>query len=102
MPTLTKPLTKRVVDSLPCPATRTFHWEGGNGAVKGFGIKVDPSGRKVFVFQYDDAGGRTRRLTIGAHGALTVEQARDRARQHAADAAAARNNPATLDPARAR
>ncbi|HEU4628792.1 MAG TPA: integrase family protein [Gemmatimonadaceae bacterium] len=102
MPRLDRPLTKRIVDALPCPTARTFFWEGGDGAVKGFGCKVDPSGRKVFVFQYDDAAGATKRITLGAFGAVTVDQARAQARQLAADAAAARNDPTVLDPARAR
>lgn len=81
MPTLAKPLTKRVIDAIAAdPARDVFHWDGGNGAVKGFGLRVRKSGRKTFVFQYDDAGGKTRRVTIGHFGALTVEQAREAAR----------------------
>lgn len=46
----------------------------------GFGIKITPSGRKVFLFQYrfpPGRGGRTRRVTIGDYGeGLTPDQAR--------------------------
>lgn len=102
MPKLTHPLTKRIVDQLAPAEKDIFAWEGGDGAVKGLGCKVTPAGRKVFVFQYDDAGGRSRRITLGTFGAITVEQARAQARQHAAGAAAARNDPKALDPVRAR
>lgn len=42
----------------------------------GFGLKVTPAGRKVFVFQYR-LRSVPRRITLGRYGALTVEQARD-------------------------
>ena len=44
--------------------------------VKGFGLRVWPSGQKNYVLQYRDAGGRTRRIRIGEHGAMTPDQAR--------------------------
>jgi integrase len=69
--------------------------------VKGFGLRVVPSGLRIFVFQYDDAGGRMRRVTLGHFGALTVEQAREAARRYAVDAAAAKREPGRLDPAAA-
>jgi Arm domain-containing DNA-binding protein len=103
MPTLDRPFTKRFIDTLPfAESGPVFHWEGGDGAVKGFGCKVYPTGRKSFVFQYDDPGGRARRISLGRYGALTVDQARTIARQHAASVATARSNPNALDPARAR
>jgi integrase len=102
MPTTAKPLTKRGVDAMTPGARDQFHWEGGDGAVKGFGVKVTPAGRKSFVFQYDDANSVSRRVTIGTYGALTVDQAREAARQLAAQARAARQDPTRLDPATAR
>ena len=44
----------------------------------GFGVRVYPSGRKVYVVQ-SRARGAPRRITLGIHGALTTEQARKRA-----------------------
>ena len=71
-------LTKRVVDLAAPESADRFLWDSD---LKGFGLKVTPAGRKSFVAQYrsrDD--GRTQRLTIGAYGPLTVEQARSQAR----------------------
>lgn len=44
----------------------------------GFGLRVYPSGRKVFVFRYKLAG-RQRWMQIGDFGPMTVQQARKRA-----------------------
>ena len=49
--------------------------------IPGFLLKVTPTGRKVYILQYR-IGGRgtpTKRVTLGAHGALTPEQAREAA-----------------------
>ena len=39
----------------------------------GFGLRVTPAGRKVYLVQYQLGGrkGRTRRVTIGQHGNVT-------------------------------
>jgi hypothetical protein len=39
-------LTKSVIDDLPTPAKDVVHWDAG---CPGFGVKVTPAGRKVFV-----------------------------------------------------
>ena len=44
----------------------------------GFGVRVYPSGRKVYVVQAR-ARGAPRRMTLGVHGELTAERARRRA-----------------------
>ena len=65
------------------------------GDLKGFGLEITPSGRKSFVAQYlsrDD--GRTRRLTIGTYGALTVKEAHSQARRAFWGDAAIGNDPA--------
>ena len=68
-------LTKRVVDSAtPDPAKRFFVWDD---QIPGFGLLVLPSGTKSFVYQYRTAEGRERRATIGKHGALTTDEARN-------------------------
>ena len=72
-------LSKRVVDGIkPAEKGDTFVWDT---EVKGFGLKVTDSGRRVYVFQYRIPGKRTpARLTIGQHGdTWTTEQARNEA-----------------------
>ena len=44
----------------------------------GFGVRVYPSGRKIYVVQSRGPGG-SKRITLGRHGELTVEQARKQA-----------------------
>ena len=39
-------LTKSVIDDLPTPAKDVVYWDAG---CPGFGVKVTPAGRKVFV-----------------------------------------------------
>jgi len=67
-------ITKRAVDALKPGVADRFLWSVER---KGFGLKVTPSGKKVYVLQYR-MGGRgspTRRYTIGAHGDWTPELA---------------------------
>lgn len=72
-------ITKRSVDALK-PADRDdYLWDDG---LPGFGVKITPEGRRVFLIQYR-MGGRgfpTRRYTIGTYGAYTPEQAREKAK----------------------
>jgi integrase len=75
--TSTERITKRTVDSVQ-PRDKPFILF--DAAIKGFGIRVMPSGARVFVLEYrPGAGGRNvakRRLTLGRYGAMTVDQAR--------------------------
>src|SRR5260370_13206859 len=79
-------ITKRVVDALtvhPAGGDR-FLWDTGDGALKGFGIGVKPSGIASFLIQYRTREGRTRRLAIGRVGTLAPEEARHQAREQLA------------------
>ncbi|HEY8032595.1 MAG TPA: integrase arm-type DNA-binding domain-containing protein, partial [Methylocella sp.] len=49
-------------------------------AIAGFGVAAFPSGKKVYVVQYRQAG-RSRRATIGEHGRLTPDEARSQAKR---------------------
>jgi integrase len=70
-------LTKRVVDALrPDPKRDVFKWDAGDGALKGFGIRVKPSGIASYFVQYRTKEGRTRRLVLGRVGELTPHEAR--------------------------
>lgn len=50
-------------------------------SVKGFGVIAHPTGRKVFVAQYRDKGGRSRRVNLGNYGTLTAFEARGMAKE---------------------
>lgn len=76
-------LTKRVVDAVrPGPGDR-FVWDA---ELSGFGLRVYPSGAKVYLVQWK-RDGRNRRLVLGRHGALTPEEARRKALAALADVA---------------
>jgi integrase len=72
-------ITKRSVDALQCPAgkDREILWDD---AIAGFGVAAFPTGKKVYVAQYRQAG-RSRRATIGEHGRLTPDEARSAAKK---------------------
>ena len=77
MPTGT--INKRSVDALKASDRDAFLWDE---ELSGFGLKVTPKGVKSYLFQYR-MGGRgtpTRRYTIGRHGPLTPDRARQIAR----------------------
>lgn len=80
-------LTKRAIDQLPARAKDYFVWDA---TVPRFGVRVWPTGRKVFLVQYRQ-GGRSERITLGPYGALTVDQARAKARELLGEAAAGKD-----------
>jgi integrase len=70
-------LTKRVVDEIRSnPASDVFVWDAGDGALKGFGVRMKPSGAASYLVQYRTRQGRTRRLVLGRVGVITPDQAR--------------------------
>ncbi|MCW2315101.1 integrase [Rhodoblastus acidophilus] len=73
-------ITKRVVDGLhPDPSGRdVFTWDS---ELKGFGIRMKPTGAASYLIQYRTPQGATRRLAFDKVGVPTPDQARDRARQ---------------------
>ncbi len=80
-------ISKRTVDAL-CPADRdNYLWDT---ELAGFGVKATPAGSLVYLVQYRLGGrrGRTRRVTIGRHGALTPDQARKEAKRILGEVAA--------------
>jgi integrase len=80
-------LTKRSVEKLPVQDSDYITFDS---EVNGFGVRVLPSGRRSYLVQYR-SGGRTRRIAIGQHGAVTVEQARKRAKELLGSVAAGQN-----------
>lgn len=72
-------ITKRTLDAAEAGERDYFVWDTG---FPGFGFKVTPKGRKVFVYQYrlpapgEAAQTAPVRYTIGRYGAITPDQAR--------------------------
>ena len=58
-------ITKRIVDAQAPDQKDQFVWDT---EAKGFGLKVTPTGRKVYLVQYRLPGTATKRYTIGRHG----------------------------------
>jgi len=71
-------LSKRSIDALKPQEKDYFVWDDD---MPGFGVRVLPSGRKTFMIQYRDGGGRTRRKRLGRYGTVTAEEAKKEARQ---------------------
>ncbi len=72
-------LTKKFVDALQHESDRdVFAWDT---EVRGFGVRLKPSGTRTFLIQYRNGERRTRRFVLGQYGILTVELARDLAKK---------------------
>jgi integrase len=79
-------ITKRFVDALrPDPNGRDlFFWDS---ELRGFGIRMKPSGSASFLVQYRTPQGQTRRYAFSKLGTIAPEEARTKARRLLADVA---------------
>lgn len=80
-------LTKTLVDNAPVPATGdAFIWDT---ELQGFGIRIQASGRKVYVIRYrtKDAKRTQRKLTLARCSDMPPDRARDLARKEFAKVA---------------
>ena len=68
-------ITKKTVDALTARRREYMLWDTD---IKGFGVRVHPSGRKVYLVKYR-VNGRVIKKTIGPHGAIPPVAARARA-----------------------
>jgi len=68
-------LTKRLVESIGPSDSDSFVWDA---ELKGFGLKVTPRGNRIYILHFR-AKGRLKRFTIGKHGPITCDQARQEA-----------------------
>src|SRR5436305_75337 len=68
-------ITLKAIDTLPVENADVVYWDA---VCPGFGVKVTPKGRKVFIVMYrtGGAGSRVRKFTIGPFGRVTLHQAR--------------------------
>ena len=71
-------ITKRLVDAYSATGRLEYIWDT---EVKGFGLLITPAGSKSFILNYRNKDNRSRRKTIGKYGHLTVEQAREKAKE---------------------
>ena len=68
-------ITKRAVDALTVSAKDTVFWDRD---LAGFGLRVQPSGRKTYVVQSRGPCG-PKRVTLGLHGDISADEARKQA-----------------------
>ena len=85
-------ITKRTVDALAAHERERVVWDD---EIKGFGVRVHPTGRKVYIVKTRYRG-RAVKVTIGPHGLVTPAQARTRAAEIISEARAGRD-PAALN-----
>ena len=69
-------LTKRVVDSAEIKDKQYFIW---CSELPGFGVRINPTGKKTYYADYRNSEGARKRMSIGPHGKLTTEKARKQA-----------------------
>ena len=65
-------LTTRSVEALRVSDRETVVWDR---ELRGFGVRVHPSGSKVYMV-HKRSGGKSRRVTIGRHGVWSLDAAR--------------------------
>ena len=68
-------ISRRTVEALKADRDTVF-WDS---ELLGFGVRVYPTGRKVYVVQTRAGGKDGKRVTVGRHGVISAEEARRRA-----------------------
>ena len=71
----TKTISRRTVEALKVEKDTVF-WDR---ELTGFGVRVYPSGRKVYIAQARAKGKAAQRVTVAPHGVISPEEARRRA-----------------------
>lgn len=71
-------ITKRLVEALEPEKEEYFVWDS---ELKGFALKVTPKGKRVYMLYYRTKDHRQRKPSIGVHGQITCDQARNIAQE---------------------
>ncbi|MBQ0707874.1 site-specific integrase [Ochrobactrum sp. AP1BH01-1] len=72
-------LTKRIIDTLePSETGEQYLWDS---ELKGFGVRMMPSGVGSYIIKYRNSEGRQRKMVLGRVGTLTPDEARQLARE---------------------
>jgi integrase len=71
-------LSKLVVEKAEVRSKRYAIWDS---EIKGFGVKVQPTGKKCHFAYYRTPSGQQRKPSIGLHGKITTEEARQIAKR---------------------
>lgn len=75
-------LTKKLIDAAKTTGKRYYLWDN---ETRGLGVRVAPSGRKAFVLSYRTKDGTKRQPAVGTYGSITLEQARELAKDMIAE-----------------
>ena len=75
-------LTQKVVDALPPRSAAYIEYDA---SLKGFGVRINPTGRRVWLIEYRPNGGgrsvRKRQFTFGTTETLSLAEARAKAKR---------------------
>jgi integrase len=71
-------LTKAEIAAATAEGRDLFVWDT---TLPGFGLRVKPSGIKTLIVQYRTRYGKSKRLTLGRYGTLTLDEGRQEARR---------------------
>jgi integrase len=66
-------LTKRIAETAPVKSTAYFVWCSD---LPGFGVRLHPTGKRVYYADYRNKAGARKRMSLGTHGKITTEEAR--------------------------
>lgn len=70
--------TDRFVVTLKAPSARKIIWEDGEHGKGTLGLRISPSGSKVWIYMYHDPrDGKSRMATLGKYPGMTVAQAHE-------------------------
>lgn len=90
-------LTKTVVDGLKPSTSDVWCWDL---ELPGFGVRVQPSGRKTYGIRYRNAASEQRKMTLCRCADMPPDRARDLARKKFADVAEGKDPAAERRPAK--